>query len=59
MVDEKIKIEVMADSDSISIKASKKNVFAAVDIPCSDTQCLTDVENFLQSFEKADKLEED
>ena len=59
MVDDKIKIEVMADSDSISIKASKKNIFAAIDIPCSDTQCLTDIQNFLDGFEKADKLEED
>ena len=57
--EEKIVIEVQADSDSIMLKASKKNVFAAIDIPCSDSQCLTDIQNFLEGFEKADKVEED
>ena len=59
MSDEKIKVEVMADSDSIFITASKKNVVSAVDIPCSDLQCLQEIQGFFESFEKADKVEVD
>jgi hypothetical protein len=59
MSEEKIQVEVKTDSDSIFITASKKNVFSAIDIPCSDLQCLQEIQGFFESFDKADKREVD
>ncbi len=50
MDNEKIRVEVKADEDSILITASKPNAVDIRDIPCSDAQCLADIQEFLDNF---------
>jgi hypothetical protein len=51
---EKLTLEIVADSDSVLIRASKPNYYTAIDIPCSDTQCLAKMQEFLTQFDETE-----
>ena len=54
MSEEKIIVTVKTDSDSIEFTASKGFVTAIQDIPCTDLQCLQDIQAFFDGFNAAE-----
>ena len=55
---EEIKIDVKPDEDSVFIMASKPNSVDITDIPCTDTQFLADLSDFLELFAQVPDGEE-
>lgn len=45
---DKVKIKVKPDEDSVFIMASKPNSVDTIDIPCTDTQFLAALTEFLE-----------